>query len=101
MPDARIMSFGHMGDGNMHFNITQPAGMDTGKFLDRWDEINAAVYGVVLRLGGSISAEHGIGRLKRKHMLHIKQPAELEMMKALKHLFDPKNILNPGKVLPE
>lgn len=101
MPDARIMCFGHMGDGNMHFNVTQPEGMDTRAFLARWDEINAAVYSVVLRLDGSISAEHGIGRLKRQHMPHIKQPVELDMMRALKRLFDPKNILNPGKVLPE
>jgi len=101
MPDARVLPFGHAGDGNVHFNVSQPSGMDKQAFLDRWQDINSVVYEVVLRHGGSISAEHGIGRLKRETMRKVKSPVELEMMRGLKQLFDPLNILNPGKVLPE
>ncbi len=100
MPQARVMSFGHMGDGNLHFNVSQPLGMDKKKYLDLWNEMNAVVFGVVLKFDGSISAEHGIGRLKKHHMPEIKSPVELQMMRDLKKLFDPTNIMNPGKVLP-
>ena len=100
MPDARVMSFGHMGDGNMHFNVSQPPGMDKNKYLGSWHDMNRVVFDVVLKFGGSISAEHGIGRLKKHHMPEIKSPVELQMMRDLKRLFDPKNIMNPGKVLP-
>ena len=100
MADARVMCFGHMGDGNMHFNVTQPLGMDKQKFLDQWHAMNWAVFNVVLKHGGSISAEHGIGQLKRDDMLRIKSPVELELMRGLKALLDPKGIMNPGKVLP-
>jgi FAD/FMN-containing dehydrogenase len=100
IPGARPVPFGHIGDGNIHFNISQPVGADREAFLERWDEVSAAVFEVVLRLNGSISAEHGIGRLKRDLMPSIKSPVELKMMKDLKRLFDPKGILNPGKVLP-
>jgi FAD/FMN-containing dehydrogenase len=101
MPEARPLPFGHLGDGNIHFNVSQPLGMDKQAFLDRWQDINAIVNEVVLKHGGSISAEHGIGRLKRDAMRKIKSPVELQMMRDLKRLFDPLNILNPGKVLPE
>ena len=101
MADARVMCFGHMGDGNMHFNVTQPAGMDKQKFLDQWHAMNWAVFDVVLKHGGSISAEHGIGQLKRDDMLRIKSPVELDMMRGIKAMLDSKNIMNPGKVLPE
>ncbi len=100
MPTARVVSFGHMGDGNMHFNVTQPVGMDKKAFLDCWEAMNAAVFEIVLKHGGSISAEHGIGRLKRDHMPEIKSAVELGMMRDLKRLYDPLNIMNPGKVLP-
>ncbi len=100
IPDARPVPFGHIGDGNIHFNISQPVGANREAFLARWDEVSAAVFEVVLRLNGSISAEHGIGRLKRDLMPSIKSPVELRMMKDLKRLFDHKGILNPGKVLP-
>jgi FAD/FMN-containing dehydrogenase len=100
MPQARVMSFGHMGDGNLHFNVSQPSGMDKKKYLDLWNEMNAVVFDVVLKFDGSISAEHGIGRLKKHHMAEIKSPVELQMMRDLKTLFDPANIMNPGKVLP-
>jgi len=101
LPDARIMGYGHLGDGNIHYNITQPLGMEKQAFLAQWDAINDAVYAVVMALGGSISAEHGIGRLKRKYMPLIKSPVELDMMRGLKRMLDPKGILNPGKLLPE
>jgi FAD/FMN-containing dehydrogenase len=100
MPEARVMSFGHMGDGNLHFNVSQPPGMTKAKYLERWNEMNAVVFDVVIKFGGSISAEHGIGRLKKHHMPEIKSPVELQMMRDLKNLFDPTNIMNPGKVLP-
>ena len=100
MPQARVMSFGHMGDGNLHFNVSQPLGMDKKEYLDLWNEMNAVVFDVVLKFDGSISAEHGIGRLKKHHMPEIKSAVELQMMRDLKKLFDPANIMNPGKVLP-
>lgn len=100
MPQARVMSFGHMGDGNLHFNVSQPPDMDKKKYLDQWNEMNAVVFDVVLKFDGSISAEHGIGRLKKHHMAEIKSTVELQMMRDLKKLFDPGNIMNPGKVLP-
>jgi FAD/FMN-containing dehydrogenase len=100
LPQARVMSFGHMGDGNLHFNVSQPLGMDKKAYLDLWHEMNAVVFDVVLKFDGSISAEHGIGRLKKHHMAEIKSPVELQMMRDLKKLFDPANIMNPGKVLP-
>ncbi|MBZ0259894.1 MAG: FAD-binding oxidoreductase [Hyphomicrobiales bacterium] len=100
MPQARVMSFGHMGDGNLHFNVSQPLGMDKKTYLDQWNEMNAVVFDVVLKFDGSISAEHGIGRLKKHHMAEIKSTVELQMMRGLKKLFDPGNIMNPGKVLP-
>ena len=101
MPEARPVPFGHMGDGNIHFNVTQPVGADKAQFLGRTEEIGAAVYDVVMELDGSISAEHGIGRLKRDLMPAIKSPVELSLMRGLKSLLDPKGILNPGKVLPD
>jgi FAD/FMN-containing dehydrogenase len=100
MADARVMCFGHMGDGNMHFNVTQPIGMDKQKFLGEWHAMNWVVFDVVLKHGGSISAEHGIGQLKRDDMLRIKSTVELEMMRGIKAMFDPTGIMNPGKVLP-
>lgn len=100
MPGARVYAFGHMGDGNIHFNVTQPVGMDKTAYLAMWPVMNDVVYVEVLKRGGSISAEHGIGRLKAPDMLKIKSPLELDIMRGLKILFDPKNILNPGRVLP-
>ncbi|MFM8745423.1 MAG: FAD-binding oxidoreductase [Aestuariivirga sp.] len=100
LPGARFVSFGHLGDGNIHYNISQPVGMDKQAFLDLWNGMNDVVFAVVQRFGGSISAEHGIGRLKAHRMTAIKPPVELAMMRQLKSAFDPNNILNPGRVLP-
>jgi len=99
VPGARPVPFGHLGDGNLHFNITQPAGGDKKAFLDRWEEVNALVHGIVAEFGGSISAEHGIGRAKRDLLPGVKDPVEMAMMRAVKATLDPKSILNPGKVL--
>ncbi len=100
IPGCRPLPFGHIGDGNIHFNISQPVDGDKAAFLDRWDEINDAVHGIVLALNGSVSAEHGIGRMKRHMMERIKDPVELDIMRSLKKTFDPNDILNPGKLLP-
>jgi FAD/FMN-containing dehydrogenase len=101
MPGARPMPFGHIGDGNLHFNVSQPIGMDKQAFLAEWQAMNEVVFAVVLKHGGSISAEHGIGRLKRDMMTKIKSPVELQMMRDVKKMLDPKGILNPNKVLPQ
>ncbi len=100
MPGARLVCFGHLGDGNLHFNVSQPIGMDKEAYLSKWNEMNAVVFDVVLEFDGSISAEHGIGRLKYPDMLKIKSPVELQMMRDLKRLFDPLNIMNPNKTVP-
>jgi FAD/FMN-containing dehydrogenase len=99
MPGARPVPFGHMGDGNIHYNVSQPVGMDKAAFLARWSELNDVVHGVVEKFGGSISAEHGIGRLKRDLLQRVKDPVALEMMRAIKSSLDPKGIMNPGKLL--
>ena len=99
IPSARPLPFGHLGDGNIHYNITQPDGADMQDFLNRWKEVNAAVFAVVKKYGGSISAEHGIGVMKRDLLPTVKDPVALDLMRGLKHMLDPKNILNPGKVL--
>ena len=99
IPGARPVPFGHLGDGNMHFNISQPVGADRAAFLARWAEVNAVVDKVVLKYEGSISAEHGIGMLKRKSLPKVKDPVAMELMRGLKQMLDPNGILNPGKVL--
>jgi D-lactate dehydrogenase (cytochrome) len=99
IPGARPLPFGHLGDGNIHYNITQPAGADKAEFLARWHEVNELVFAIVRKHGGSISAEHGIGVLKREFLPQVKDPVALDLMRTLKRTLDPKNILNPGKVL--
>ncbi len=100
IPNCRPVYFGHIGDGNIHCNISQPEGASREAFLARWSDMEAAVFNVVHAFNGSISAEHGIGRMKVGHMTSIKQPVELDLMRRLKRVFDPKGILNPGKLLP-
>jgi FAD/FMN-containing dehydrogenase len=99
IPGARPVPFGHLGDGNIHYNVSQPPGMDRAVFLANWEALNAAVHEIVLDLGGSISAEHGIGRLKRDLLPHAKEALEIELMRKIKEAFDPNFILNPGKLL--
>jgi FAD/FMN-containing dehydrogenase len=99
MPGARVCAFGHMGDGNIHYNISQPVGADKAEFIGRWREINKIVHGLVLQHGGSISAEHGIGQLKRDELASIRSEIEIDLMRRIKTAFDPAGIMNPGKVL--
>jgi FAD/FMN-containing dehydrogenase len=101
VPGSRFVSFGHLGDGNIHYNVSQPLGLDKAAFLDMWNEMNDVVFDVVGRFNGSISAEHGIGRLKAHRMPDIKSAVELDMMRGLKRMLDPNNILSPGRVLPD
>jgi len=99
IPGCRPMPFGHVGDGNIHYNITQPVGADKAEYLKRWDDMNDVIYKIVLKYGGSVSAEHGVGIVKRDYLPKIKDPVAYELMKTLKRTLDPKGILNPGKVL--
>jgi FAD/FMN-containing dehydrogenase len=99
IPGVRPLPFGHLGDGNIHYNVTQPVGADKAAYLARWDEVNAAVFAVVAKFGGSISAEHGIGVVKRDLLPKVKDSVAYELMCTLKRTLDPKGILNPGKVL--
>ncbi|MGZ5914044.1 MAG: FAD-binding oxidoreductase [Hyphomicrobium sp.] len=96
---ARPVVFGHFGDGNVHYNVSQPPGMDKARFLALWDQMAGAVHDLVAEMGGSISAEHGIGQMKRVDLIRYKSPVELALMRKIKAALDPKGILNPGKVL--
>jgi FAD/FMN-containing dehydrogenase len=98
-PGARPLAMGHLGDGNVHYNVAQPIGMDKEKFLARWPEIARAVHDTVVAMGGSISAEHGIGQMKRGGLVRAKGAVEIDLMRAIKAALDPKGILNPGKLL--
>ncbi len=99
IPGCRPVPFGHVGDGNIHFNVSQPSDMDKEDFLARWRDLNAAVHAIVLEMHGSISAEHGIGRLKRDILKSMKSEIEMDLMRRIKKSFDPAGILSPGRVL--
>ncbi len=99
IPGVRPVPFGHLGDGNLHFNLTQPAGGDREAFLDQWEDVNRAVHELVVEMGGSISAEHGIGRMKVEELKHFKSAVEIELMARVKGALDPDNLMNPGKVI--
>jgi FAD/FMN-containing dehydrogenase len=99
VPSVRPVPFGHIGDGNIHFNFTVPKGGDNTAFLARWNEIQDAVHDIVNRYHGSISAEHGLGIMKVHEIERYKSAAELDVMRTLKRTLDPNNILNPGKVV--
>ena len=98
-PGARVVCFGHMGDGNLHYNISQPVGADPKAFLALYRQMNKAVHDIVRDLDGSISAEHGIGQLKRDELLATAPPVGIDLMRRVKAAFDPAGIMNPGKVL--
>ena len=98
-PHARPVPFGHMGDGNLHYNISQPIDADRASFLTQTQDINESVHTLVHKYRGSISAEHGIGRLKRDLLKRVKDPVALDLMQKLKATLDPKGILNPGALL--
>ncbi len=99
IPGSRPVPFGHLGDGNIHYNVSQPVGGNTADFMARWHEVNKVVFDIVLRMGGSISAEHGIGVLKRDELPDVKDKTAIELMRSFKALLDPAGIMNPGKVL--
>lgn len=99
IPDCRPNPFGHFGDGNIHFNISPGYDSDRDAFFGRRDEISSIIYDLTLEMGGSFSAEHGIGQLKRQMLQDVKDPVELALMKSIKQTLDPRGILNPGKVL--
>ena len=99
LPGIRPIAFGHVGDGNIHFNLTQPERADTAAYLGRWQEFNDIVHGVVRELRGSISAEHGVGMMKCEEITHYKSAVEIELMRRVKRALDPANIMNPGKVV--
>ncbi|WP_050387336.1 FAD-binding oxidoreductase [Bradyrhizobium pachyrhizi] len=99
IPGSRPVPFGHLGDGNIHYNVSQPVGANAADFLARWHDVNAVVFEIVLRMGGSISAEHGIGVLKRDELPDVKDKVAIELMRQVKAMLDPLGIMNPGKVL--
>jgi D-lactate dehydrogenase (cytochrome) len=99
IPGSRPVPFGHLGDGNIHYNVSQPVGGNTADFMNQWHEVNKVVFNIVLKMGGSISAEHGIGVLKRDELPDVKDKTAIELMRAFKAMLDPNGIMNPGKVL--
>jgi FAD/FMN-containing dehydrogenase len=99
IPGIRPVPFGHVGDGNIHFNLSQPLGADKAEFLARWEEMNRIVHDIVAARNGSISAEHGIGRMKVEEITHYKTKIELDLMRKIKAALDPEGIMNPGKVV--
>jgi len=98
-PGLRIVCFGHIGDGNLHYNPSKPMAQENASFIAVSAAVNRMVYDLVVELGGSISAEHGLGQLKRDEITRYKSAVELDMMRAIKHALDPQDLMNPGKVL--
>lgn len=99
MPAARIVAFGHVGDGNLHYNISQPIGADSEAFQDAGLAASERIYALVHEFGGSFSAEHGVGVLKMDYLRRFRSATELELMRSLKRALDPRNTLNPNKVI--
>ncbi len=99
LPGCRPLAFGHVGDGNVHFNISQPVGADKAAFLAQWERVNRLVHDLVFEMNGSFSAEHGIGQLKREDLLRYKPAIEVALMRRVKQAIDPQGIMNPGKIL--
>ncbi|WP_163559469.1 FAD-binding oxidoreductase [Halomonas sp. NO4] len=99
LPACRICAFGHVGDGNLHFNVSQPEAMDTAAFMDLTPQFNRAVHDLVADMNGSISAEHGIGLAKRTELRRYQDPVALAMMERIKAALDPEGLFNPGKLL--
>ena len=97
-PEIRIVAFGHIGDGNLHYNQSKSESGENAAFVAAQSAVNRIVHDLVHELGGSISAEHGIGQLKRDEILHYKSPIEMEMMRAVKRALDPQGVMNPGKL---
>ncbi|UCG74114.1 MAG: FAD-binding oxidoreductase [Chromatiales bacterium] len=100
VPGAHVVVFGHLGDGNIHFNLQQPPGMDRQAFLDRWEAVSRVVHTVAHDFGGSFSAEHGVGAMKRDELARLRGGVEYELMRTLKRTLDPHGLMNPGKLFP-
>jgi len=98
-PGVRVVAFGHLGDGNLHYNLSQPESQENAAFIAAQPAVNRLVHDTVNALNGSISAEHGIGQLKREEILRYKSPVEMALMRSLKEALDPRGLMNPGKVL--
>ena len=98
--DFRVIWFGHIGDGNLHLNILKPEAMAAADFKSRCEQVNADIFSLVRQFGGSISAEHGVGQQKRDFLQYSRSAEEIDMMRGIKAVFDPHNIMNPGKMLP-
>ena len=98
-PGIRVIAFGHVGDGNLHYNLSRPDAQENAAFIASQPEVNRIVHDAVHALNGSISAEHGIGQLKREELLRYKSPVELALMRAIKQALDPRGLMNPGKIL--
>jgi FAD/FMN-containing dehydrogenase len=98
-PGIRVVAFGHLGDGNLHYNLSKPDALENSAFIDSQPVANRLVHDLVHSLNGSISAEHGIGQLKREELLRYKSPVELAMMRSIKQALDPLGLMNPGKIL--
>jgi FAD/FMN-containing dehydrogenase len=100
VPGARMVTFGHLGDGNLHYNVQAPEGVDARAFLAQYQApLNRIVYDSVARHGGTFSAEHGLGQLKVDEVSHYKSPIEIALMQTIKAALDPLGLMNPGKVL--
>lgn len=97
-PGVRIICYGHVGDGNLHYNISKPLGAEDAAFKAQAEAIMHCIFRVVAAFEGSISAEHGLGQSKHLAAAQYKQPLELALMRSIKHLFDPQGLMNPGKV---
>lgn len=101
LPNVRVVAFGHMGDGNIHFNLSQPTSMDGQAFLEMWDDFVRLVHDIVMDMGGSFSAEHGVGTLKRRDLARYGSPVSIDIMTQIKTAIDPTGIMNPGKLIPD
>jgi len=99
LPECRPLPFGHVGDGNLHFNCQAPLGWDKARFMPHAEAISGAVYDLVVAYGGSISAEHGIGQLKVDELAHYRSKIELDTMRSIKRALDPQNLMSTGKVV--
>ena len=99
IPGVRVIPFGHMGDGNIHFNLSRPEGDDGANMMSMAHDLEVAVHDLAVELDGSFSAEHGIGKLKRDELARYKSDVELDLMQRLKFALDPNGIMNPGKIL--
>ncbi|RCL03953.1 MAG: hypothetical protein JSC189_000238 [Candidatus Tokpelaia sp. JSC189] len=98
LPGARVVAFGHVGDGNLHYNVSQPIGADKAEFLARSQEVSHRIHTLVMQCGGAFSAEHGIGQMKQDALMTFKSSVAIDLMRDIKKLFDPQGIMNPGKI---